>query len=287
MSDEIDDAYLSRLALPVIEREPAFASLMDARIAQMRLLMPSWDTYMLRSDPINRICRHAAYGDLMFVQDANEVFRATLRDFAEGADLTAKAADWGVIRYDGEDDASLGRRLEAAMKGLSGAGPLSWYEHQAFEAAPERVADVAVTADPTGTGRIYIAILSKDNGGLADESLIETVATRLNLREVRGTNDTLITRPAVIANIDLVAEMWLLPDAAADTLMVADTNLRAAFAKDRRLGWDFDPSWATAKLFVPGVQKVKITDPHEGIATTFDQAVALRSFTPVYKGRAL
>ena len=285
MADAIDDAYLSKLAVPIIEREPAFADLMAARIGEMRLLMPEWDTWMLRSDPINRVCRHAAYGDLLYYQELNEGFRATLRDWATGSDLTAKASDWGLERYAGEDDASLSRRLDEEMKGFAATGADSWYASNAFKASPERVADVAVTGD--GKGNVFVAILAKDNGGLAVPDLLATVSARLNLVGVKGTNDTVHVAPAVIDEVDVVFDYWLLPDAPPDTSERADKAIRAAFAKERRLGWDFVTDWATAKLFVEGMRKVSLREPTADVATAFNQAVALRSVTPNYRGRQL
>ena len=285
MADEIDDAFLSKLAVPVIEREPAFADLMAARIAEMRGLMPEWDTWMLRSDPINRICRHAAYGDLLYYQELNEGFRATLRDFATGKDLDAKAAEWDLTRYDGELDPSLSRRLDERMKGFAAMGGDSWYASNAFEAWPERVADVAVDGD--GRGNIFVAILAKDNGGVADDALLARVNERLNAIGVRGTNDTPHARPAVIAQVDLTFDYWLLPDAPDDTAIRADKRLRMSFEAERRLGWDFITDWAGAKLFVDGMRKVKITGPTDDISTAFNEAVSLRSVTPNYRGRLL
>ena len=285
MADEIDDAYLSKLATPIIEREPAFPELMASRIAEMRLLMPEWDTYMLRSDPINRICRHAAYGDLLYYQELNEGFRATLRDFAKDADLTAKAGDWGLERYLGEDDDSLSRRLDEEMKGFAAMGSDSWYASNAFKASPERVADVAVNGD--GKGNVFVAVLAKDNGGLAVPDLLSIVSTRLNLVGIKGTNDTIHVQPAVISEVDLAFDYWLLPDAPPDTSERADRAVRAAFAKERRLGWDFVTEWAGAKLFVEGMRKVTVTAPSAAVATPFNQAVALHYVTPNYRGRQL
>lgn len=285
MSVEIDDAFLAKLPAPIIEREPLFQEFLDARIAQMRELIPSWDTYMLRSDPINRICRHAAYGDMLYYQELNEAFRATLRDFATGMDLTHKARDWGIERYVGEDDDSLGRRLEARMKGHSGAGPSSWYESNAFEAAPKEVADVAVRGD--GFGNVFVYVLAKGNGGIATPDLLATISTALNLRGTRGTNDKIGVRPAVIAEVDLVFDYWLLPDAPLDTIERAVKRVESSFDKARRLEWDFERSWANAHLFVEGMKKVEVTSPTTDIVAEFGQAVALRSVVPNYRGRSL
>lgn len=284
MADEIDDAFLSKLPVPFIEREPEFAERFAARLAQMRGLMPEWDTWMLRSDPINRIVRHAAYGDLLYFQELNEGFRATLRGFAAGEDLTAKARDWGLERYEGESDASLDRRLEARMKGFSGAGPVDWYASNAFEAWPERVEDVAVRGD--GRGNIFVTILAKDNGGVADDDLLGTVGAALNRRGTRGTNDTIRVSAAVIANIDFVFDYWLLPTAAADTVERAVNRLETNFVAARRLEWDFSRSWANAQLFVEGMQKIEIPSPAADVVAEYGQAVALKSVTPNFRGRA-
>lgn len=283
------DAPLPNLPLPVIEREPVFQTLFDARIAQMRGLMETaevaWDTWMLRSDPLNNICRHAAYGDLLYAQSLNDTFRATLLDFAQGADLIAQAADWSTEQADGESIDDLRRRLRERKKGQGGFTE-NWYKRHAFNAAPTQIADVGVVGD--AKGGVKVSILSVANGGVADNGLLDTVNAALNDPLVLGDNDHISVVAAVIKVVDVVADVWLLPEAPADELDTARVRLISGFAAARRLGWDFTADFAIAALRTFGVQRVVMTTPSPTsfVSVQPNEAVALGTITLNYKGRS-
>ncbi|WP_047308783.1 baseplate J/gp47 family protein [Rhodopseudomonas palustris] len=283
------DAPLPNLPLPVIEREPEFQTLFDARIAQMRGLMDTasipWDTWMLRSDPLNNVCRHAAYGDLLFVSSLNDTFRATLIDFAQGADLVAQATDWGLAQADGEAIDDLRRRLRERKKGQGGFTD-NWYKRWAFAANPPRVADVGVAGD--GKGTVVVSILSSDNGGIADEALLAEVYAKLNDPLILGDNDTIVVVPAVIKVVNVKANVWLLPEAPANEMTTAEERFVAEFASARRLGWDFTADFAVVALRTSGVRRVVMVepDPNSFVPVQPNEAVALGTVELSYMGRS-
>ncbi|WP_316205993.1 baseplate J/gp47 family protein [Bradyrhizobium sp. SZCCHNR3058] len=284
------DLPLPNIPLPVIEREPTFETLFNNRLDQLRGLLTDvgfdWDTYMLRSDPLNRFCRHAAYGDLLMVSAMNDTFRATLTDFAQGADLIALASDWDLTRADGETIDDLRRRLRETKKGQGGFSD-NWYKRFAFAADPLRVEDVGVEGD--GSGGVLVSILSKDNGGVASDELIATVEAALNAPGVRGDNDHIRVVRAVILTVNVEADVWLLPEASKDdTLAAAETALFANFATERRLGWDFASDFAIAALRTTGVKRVTLITPQANsvVVTAANEAVALGSIKLNYAGRA-
>lgn len=284
------DAPLPNIPLPVIEREPAFETLFNARLAQLRGLLADvgfdWDTHMLRSDPLNRFCRHAAYGDLLMVSSMNDTFRATLTDFAQGADLIALASDWSLTQADGEAIDDLRRRLRETKKGQGGFTD-NWYKRFAFAADPLRVDDVGVEGD--AKGGVLVSILSKDNGGVASDDLLATVDAALNQPGVRGDNDHITVVRAVILTVDVEADVWLLPEATKDaTLAASEAALVAAFAAERRLGWDFASDFAVAALRTIGVKRVSLIQPASNsvVVTAANEAVALGTIKLNYKGRA-
>ncbi|WP_315764529.1 baseplate J/gp47 family protein [Bradyrhizobium sp. SZCCHNR2009] len=284
------DLPLPNIPLPVIEREPAFETLFNNRLDQLRGLLTDvgfdWDTYMLRSDPLNRFCRHAAYGDLLMVSAMNDTFRATLTDFAQGADLIALASDWDLTRADGETIDDLRRRLRETKKGQGGFSD-NWYKRFAFAADPLRVDDVGVEGD--GSGGVLVSILSKDNGGVASDDLLATVDAALNAPGVRGDNDHIRVVRAVILTVNVEADVWLLPEASKDdTLAAAETALFANFATERRLGWDFASDFAIAALRTTGVKRVTLITPQANsvVVTAANEAVALGSIKLNYAGRA-
>ncbi|MGX9427983.1 baseplate J/gp47 family protein [Bradyrhizobium sp. LeoA1S1] len=282
------DAPLPNLPLPVIEREPAFQTLFDNRITQMRGLLETagldWDTYMLRSDPINNFCRHAAYGDLLYVASLNDTFRATLIDFAQGADLIAQASDWGMTPFEGEAIDDLRRRLRERKKGQGGFTE-NWYKRFAFAADP-RVADVGVTGD--AKGGVKVSILSTEGEGVASEELLAIVSAALNLPTVLGDNDHIEVVPAVIRVVNVEADVWLLPEAPADELETAKTRLATEFAAARRLGWDFTADFVIAALRTSGVRRIVMITPAADDYTRAEpnEAVALGTVKLNYKGRS-
>ncbi|WP_316228718.1 baseplate J/gp47 family protein [Bradyrhizobium sp. SZCCHNR1045] len=276
--------------MPVIEREPAFETLFNDRLTQLRGLLTDagfdWDTYMLRSDPLNRFCRHAAYGDLLMVSAMNDTFRATLTDFAQGSDLIALASDWNLTQADGESIDDLRRRLRETKKGQGGFTD-NWYKRWAFAGAPLLVDDVGVEGD--AKGGVLVSILSKDNGGVASDDLLATVDAALNMPSIRGDNDHITVVRAVIRTVNVQADVWLLPEATKDTtIAAAEAALRANFATERRLGWDLASDFVSASLRTTGVKRVALItpEPNSVVVTAANEAVALGTVDLRYQGRA-
>jgi len=282
------DAPLPNFSLPVIEREPAFQSLFDERLTQMRGLLTTagidWDTWMLRSDPINNMCRHAAYGDLLYVTSLNDTFRATLLDFGQGADLLAQGTDWNLSPFPDESMDDFRRRLRETKKGQGGFTE-NWYKRFAFDADP-RVADVGVAGD--GKGGVKVSILSTEEGGVASDDLLAVVSAALNRPNVLGDNDHVAVVRAVIRVINVEADVWLLPEASDDEYQKAEDRLKAEFAAARRLGWDFTGDFIIAALRTTGVRRIRMLSPaaDDHVNVDANEAVALGSIKINRKGRA-
>jgi phage-related baseplate assembly protein len=282
------DAPLPQLPLPVIERDPQFTTFFNSRIAQMQGLMQTagiaWTSYQLRSDPLNNLCRHAAYGDLLYANSLNDTFRATLLDFADGADLVAQASDWDLTPFTGEADDDLRRRLRERKKGQGGFSD-NWYVRWAFAADP-RVADVGIIGD--GKGGVTVSILSSDNGGVASADLLAIVNTALNQPLIKGDNDTITVVPAVITIVNITANVWLLPEAADTEYATAQTALTNDFNAARRLGWDFSTDFAVASLRTSGVSRIVMVTPASDtlISVAPNEAVALGVVTLNPMGRS-
>jgi phage-related baseplate assembly protein len=282
------DAPLPNLPLPVIEREPEFQALFDSRIAQMRGVLQTsgldWDTWMLRSDPFNNVCRHAAYGDLLYVASLNDTFRASLTDFAQGADLLALASDWDLPLAEGQTLEDLRRVLRETKKGQGGFTD-NWYKRWAFR-ADKRVADVGVVGD--AKGGVLVSVLSTEAGGVASDELLSIVAAKLNLPNILGDNDHVIVVRAVIRVVNVEADMWLLPEASDDEYQKAEDRLKTEFAAARRLGWDFNGDFVIAALRTSGVRRVKMLSPaaDDNEVVEPNEAVALGTVQINRKGRA-
>lgn len=283
------DAPLPNLPLPVIERESEFTTLFDARLAQLRGLLDTagidWDTYMLRSDPLNNFCRHAAYGDLLYAQSLNDTFRATLLDFGQGADLIAQGSDWDLVPAEGESMDDFRRRLREQKKGQGGFTE-NWYKRHAFRAAPLRIADVGIAGD--AKGGVMVSILSSDNGGVATDDLLNLVALTLNDPAIRADNDHISVVRAVIRVVNVEANVWTLPEAADNALAVSEANLISEFAASRRLGWDFAGDFALAALRTKGIKRVQMVTPAADayVAAAPNEAIALGPIKLNPMGRA-
>jgi phage-related baseplate assembly protein len=239
---------------------------------------------MLRSDPFNNFCRHAAYGDLLFAESLNDTFRATLLDFANGADLVAQASDWDLTPFAGEPDPDLRRRLRERKKGQGGFTD-NWYKRWAFASDP-RVADVGIAGD--AKGGVTVSILSSDNGGVASADLLAIVNTALNHPLILADNDTITVVPAVIKVIDIEANVWLLPEAADSELDTAEEKLTDDFAAERRLGWDFTSDFAVASLRTSGVRRIVMITPASDslVSVAPNEAVALGNIKLNFMGRS-
>lgn len=155
---------LSRLAAPTILDEPDFETLLAERKARLIAAAPAElreglaAALQLESEAITIDLQQQAYSELVLRQYVNECARASMLRYATGADLDARAADYGVSRLlitpanpDAtppaeavwEDDERLRFRAQMALEGLSVAGSRGAYIFHALSASPA-VADVSV-----------------------------------------------------------------------------------------------------------------------------------------------
>jgi phage-related baseplate assembly protein len=240
----------------IIARQKAtFAALWQAvRDANPSLNLPDYDVIMLETDPVVIGNEAESYREVLLRARINEAARANLIAFARGSDLDHLAAFYDVTRLAGEDDDRLSTRVILAIQGRSTGGTEARYRSVAL-ASDIRVQDAVVYV----SGRsplVKVAVYSTDPSGIAPPDLLAKVRDALQASDVRMVNDTIEVTSAVIETVDLAAEIWLLPDADAETLVRAEANLRTAWAAARALGRDLTESWWTSKLMIAGVHKV-------------------------------
>lgn len=242
-----------------------------------------YDVENLETDPAQILLQVSAYQDVLLRQRVNEAIRSTFLAYAMGGDLDVLAQWYDVYRLAGEDDERLRRRIILAIQGRSPGGTEARYRAIAL-GADVRVADAAVYTvgrDPT----VRVAVFSAEAGGVASPLLLAAVDAALQAPDVRMVNDVIVVASAAQQVVDVVADIWLLPQAPESTIALARDGLVEAWA-DLSLGRDVTMSWVTAMLQVDGVQRVAVTTPAADVVMPFDQAAGLGTVTLNNRGRA-
>ena len=266
--DEIDfEVELAALKADLVIRHPDAAAVID-----------------LLSEPLVKLLEAYAYRVVLISQRINEASRANLLAFATGADLDQLAAFYGVTRLAGELDAPMRTRSIEAIRGRATAGSQYWYRSHALSAST-LVKDAAAYQASETDPRVYISVLATDNGGLADQALLDTVAAVVASDAVRVLNDRVVVVAATISDVTITADIWLYPDTDQAVFDGLSNGLQTAFDAAMGLDWNLTRSWITAQLHVAGVQRVEISGPATDIEVDFKSAVRLLAVNLTLAGR--
>ncbi|MCR6673230.1 baseplate J/gp47 family protein [Devosia ginsengisoli] len=278
------DNYLDGLPAPVITQEIPTETILARKEAELVSRFPAVaPTLLLESSLTKKVLEEGAYSEWLLRQRVNEAFRANLLPYAYAGDLDILASFYDVIRIFGESDERLRQRVILAIRGRSPGGTEARYSAVAMGASL-RVASVAIYTigrNPT----IYAAVFSTDNNGVPDAGLLATVDAALQAPDVRMVNDTIVVQAAARTIVNIAADVWLLPQTASSIMPTLESALRAAWAAESGLGFDLTRAWISARLMLPGVQRVAVTAPAADAAVPFNQAVALGSISLTNKGR--
>lgn len=255
---------------------------------------------LLESDPAMKVLEVAAWRELLLRQRVNDATRSNLLAFAGGTDLEHLAAFYGVARLqaeyaapdrpgeDGallaerEDDEALRRRIQEKIAGWSTAGSRAHYRFHALS-ADVRVRDAR--ADSPDPGRVRVAVLSHEGDGSPSGVVLDNVRSRVSADDVRVLTDTVEIVACEIVQVDVVADVYLYPDAPASLVEDVRSNFLRALDESRGLGWDLTRSWMIAHLFKEGVQRVELHMPEDTIILAENACIALRSLTLNLAGR--
>lgn len=264
----------------------------DLRETRPDLNLPEWTVHLLRNGPIAAALNVAAGGDMYFVARGNDLARATvLIDFAEKGDLDLHGLDTrvpghpdGVLRHPGEADADYKARIIEARAGASAAGPDDfWLTHA--RAADPRVRSIGLAY--RGGGHLDIYILSRENGGIPDAAMLAAVEARLSLSWVRPrTIVTLSVHSAVINEVDVVADIWLHPEAPESRLAALKAGAFAQHGKDQALDLDMTRHYLRRILDASDVYSIDLLAPFEDLVADPSRAYAIRSIDLRLAGRA-
>lgn len=112
------------------------------------------------SDSLYQVYVGAAGNQRLLREFVNERMKGAFRRLSQGRDKTEMAATFGVIRADGESDASLERRVDTKVDSQGFAGTPAYYRAKALE-DDEFLSDAIATQDAApNEGRLRVHILA-------------------------------------------------------------------------------------------------------------------------------
>jgi phage-related baseplate assembly protein len=255
-------------------------------LEHFKSIYPDWNA-ALESDPVVKLIELAAYREVRFRARVNDASRSVMLAFATGADLEHLAALFGIKRLaikpahqasDAESgdealkekDDDLRVRTQLAPQGYSVAGPEGAYRSHALN-ADGRVLSVSVTSP--APCEIVVTILSREDDGSASDELIEIVTKALRSDDVRPLADKVTVRSAEVIRYQIRATLKFFsgPDR---SIVLAESKRRTQqYANDmHRLDMEVTTDGLHAAIRVPGVQKVILETPPDGIKVTRKQA---------------
>lgn len=282
---------MTLLPPPAVIETLDFEAVYQSRLLQFQNLYPAFDQ-VLESDPAIKLLELAAWQELLMRQRINDAARGCMLAYAVGTDLDHLAANFQVQRLvitpadpDAlppieavlESDERLRERTQAALEGITTAGPRGSYRFHAMTASAQ-VADVGIDSPVPGTVRVTVLALA--DSGEPDAALLATVRTALNDEQIRPLCDLVTVQGPDILPSPITATLHRQAGAAGD---VAATNARAALTEwlqtIRRLGAGLVRSGIDAALHQPGMHRVEIAEPAADILCTPTQWVRVTAIS--------
>ena len=262
VSDLLD---LSRLPAPEALRGFNYEAVLAERRARLVVLLDEagipYDAQTLNTDPGMVLQQADTERELFQVAAINEAVRSVLLAFAGGASLDHLASLFGVVRLDGELDASLRRRVHLAPDAYGAAGSEGAYVYWA-RTADVRVSDAVALGPSIGglkPGQVHVVIATD----AADPAAVLDVVTRkLFSREVKPLTDMLTVRLAKPLRFDVEATIEIPrgPDPSV-VLAAARAALNAYLEKQRRIGALIAWTGIAAAIHVAAAERVEIASP--------------------------
>jgi phage-related baseplate assembly protein len=277
----------SSLPKPAIIAEIDFEAILEAliedAIERFTAAGVDYDVDNLETDPVKIQLEVDAFREGLLRAAINAAAKANLLPFANGSDLDHLAGFYDVERLSLELDPALRQRVVLAISGRSTAGPEEWYEFHA-KSADVRIREVKVHKVDGGP-KVRVAVLSSVNGGVPDAPMLSAVTEAVNNPAVRSVNDVIEVAAATQQTVNIIAKIWLLPEAPITVFEGLDAVLTAAWAAESGIGFDLNPSWIAARLHVAGVSKVEVTAPAAPVTVADTHAIALGTRTITLEGR--
>lgn len=205
---------LSRLDTPLAIRGLDYELVLSERLAYLRGLLDAagigYDALGDESDAGTKLQETDAYRELLGINAINDAVRGRLIAFATGADLDHLGAFYRTPRHPGEGDEDYRRRIILAPEAFSSAGTPGAYMYHALAADP-RVRHADVWTPEPGSGKVIVAIQSREGRGQAPDDLIKIVHAHLSADDIKPVTDILTVRSAVIVDYSVSVTAYVLP----------------------------------------------------------------------------
>jgi phage-related baseplate assembly protein len=255
---------LGELQAPQIVEELSVEEILLRMKEELAAIDPEYTAY-LGSDPLMKLMEVAAYRELLLRQRINQAAKANLLAFATGTDLDNLAAFYGIARKEGETDEELRARTHAKIVGWSSAGSREAYKFHALN-SDQRVKEA--NADSPEPGLVRISVLSKENGGVVSQDLLEKVTDYMQREDVRMLTDTVEVVPCGLIEVNIKAKIILMSSTPPEILNTIKASFISAFSKIAGLGVSISRAWIISNLFTDGVKDVELQSPANDILVT-------------------
>lgn len=282
---------LSKLPPPDIIESLDYETIFEQRKNKFISLYPAEQqedvkkTLQFESEPIVKLLQESAYYELILRQRINEASQALMIAHAKGNDLDNLGANFHVYRLiiqpaDNtvtpaieeikESDSDFRLRIQSAFEGLSVAGPRAAYEFYA-RSADGRVLDAA--AESPSPACVTLAILSRENNGIASEDLIHIIQNAVNQDNRRPIADRVTVKSVELIDYTIKAKLFLYPGPESEPIKkAAINNLQSYINEKHRIGRRISRSAIISALHVVGVQRVELESPAQDILINREQA---------------
>jgi phage-related baseplate assembly protein len=278
------DPFLAGLPDPTVIDEISFEAILASMKTDLIARFPAIEPILaLESSAAVKVMQVAAYREMLLRSRINFAARANLLAYATGNDLDHVGANASppVARMYQEGDERFRTRILDAVRARN-TGSLARYRFVAMS-ADIRIAN-AIAYREGRSPTVYVAILSNNSDGAADAALIATVQAAFDLLENRMVNGAVVVRSAVTAVVNIAASLTIVPGMPNTLSATAEKALRDAWAAEGGLGRDLTRDWIKARLQIPGVYSVAVSQPIADIIKPPFEAASLGTVTLTIAG---
>lgn len=171
---------------------------------------------------------------------------------------------------DEESDEDFRQRIPMALERYSTAGPRGAYEYWALS-ADERVADARARSPRPGD--VKVVLLSKENGGSADEAMIRRVREILDDEKVRPLTDHVEVVSARVLQYKVRVHLSIyFGVSGAEPVAEAKRRIEETVAELFRIGMDVPISRIVAAAHVAGIKTVQVLEPAQDLHVSDEEA---------------
>ena len=228
----------------------------------------------LESEPLTKALQENAYRELILRQRINEGAQAVMLPYAKDEDLDNLVAFEGVKRllitpatpnavpptaavY--ESDTDLLRRYQLALEAKSKGGTRDYYRYYALTASGQVLDADALSPQP---GYVVVPVLSRTDGGLPSQALLDQVQAAVTAEDVRILTDYVTVQPATLIDYSITATLYFEPGPYTEVALSTARTAAADYAQERhRLGLEVSLSGIYRALHQPGVRRVDLASP--------------------------